>query len=861
MTPPAKPAVKPDWQHIFGLFERAVEVPDGERQAWLDRACGGDEVVRHAVEEMLEADRRGETFIDRGIGRELPRSAAEARRIGSYRLLRQIGQGGMSTVYLAVRDDDAFQRRVVVKLVRRGMESDAILRRLRTERQILAGLDHPWVARLFDGGTTDDGLPYFVMEFVDGVQVDTYCEQHRLNVEGRLALFVKICAAVHYAHQNLVVHRDIKPSNILVTSAGEPKLLDFGIAKLLNPDLASAEIEPTATWQRVMTPSYASPEQVRGQPITTASDVYSLGVLLYKVLTGRLPRSFKGRSPSEIEQMLSETEPVRPSAAVRLPTDEAPPEADWDPEWIKGFERQLAGDLDAIVLKALRAAPSQRYDSVERFAADIERYQRGLPVAARAGTWRYRAARFVRRHRTAVTVAAALLVLVAGFVAAMVSQSARVARERDQARLERDRKEEVLALVLEIFHFSHPFVMPGEKLTVGEALERSVPVLESRLHEQPGVRAELLHASGAIRRVLGDVRLAEEQLAEALELRRELLAEDHPDAIATLIELALVRRNLGRLDDAERLALRAVELARGLVEEKGAVGNGAEPHPSLLSALNALVGVRCWQERYQAAEGPAQEALDLARRSSAPEQEMLTLEHLALIRGAAGDFREAAALYRRALAMRRERYGEQHPILKATLNNLGLNLRRAGELTAAERVYLELLELQRAHFGDDYENPTLFNNLAGLYLAHGDWAAAETWYGNALAAVLERTAADDWRVLALELGLQEARSRGGRPGEAEARLREILERWRPKLEDGHLRVVEGEGILGEALSLQGRCDEAEPLLAGSLEGLLGRARRRDQDDALERLRRHFERCGRPEEIAPFEARLEIPATR
>ena len=308
------------WQRMEEVFQQVLERPPDEQGGFLKEVCGEDETLQRAVASLLEADREGEAFLEKPLapspeaGPPLP--LPSGGRMGPYRLLRQIGEGGMSTVFLAVRDDETFQRRVAVKILRRGMESEDAQRRLRIERQILASLDHSYVARLYDGGTTEEGLPFFVMEYVEGLAIDAYCDHHQLPIAGRIELFRKVCSAVHYAHQNLVVHRDLKPSNILVTAEGSPKLLDFGIAKLLNPELSSSELEPTATWLRILTPHYASPEQVRGEPVTTASDVYSLGVLLYKLLTGRVPYRFDGRTPQEVERILSEKEPSRPSTAV-----------------------------------------------------------------------------------------------------------------------------------------------------------------------------------------------------------------------------------------------------------------------------------------------------------------------------------------------------------------------------------------------------------------------------------------------------------------------------------------------------------------------------------------------------------------
>ncbi|MCB1036088.1 MAG: serine/threonine protein kinase, partial [Acidobacteria bacterium] len=451
-----------------------------------------------------------------------------------------------------------------------GMESESIERRLKAERQILASLDHPYIARLYDGGSTADGRPYFVLEYIDGVPLDEFCEQNQLSVDERLTLFGKVCEAVHYAHQNLVVHRDLKPSNILVTAEGEPRLLDFGIAKLLNPDLHGTGLEPTATWHRLLTPNYASPEQVRGKLVTTATDVYSLGVLLYKILCGRLPHQLTGLSVHEIESVLSEAEPLPPSRVVAEPaadgdeTEARPREPEASAGGGAALRRQLSGDLDAIVLKALRSAPQHRYGSVEQMAADVRRFQEGRPVVARAGSWRYRAGKFLGRNRRGLALAAALVLAAASFVVALALQAARVAYQRDQARLERDLKSQVLLLVQEIFEQSNPFVVPGQELTVREALERTVPLLQGSLGDQPAVRAELLHTSGTLLGILGSHDLAREELEEALELRRGDEEEMGPGLALSLASLAGVYRDQGDLEKAECLAREAVERSRDL---------------------------------------------------------------------------------------------------------------------------------------------------------------------------------------------------------------------------------------------------------------------------------------------------------
>src|SRR6187402_1782963 len=371
-------------------------------------------------------------------------------RLGPYRLIREIGHGGMGTVYLGVRDDDVFQKRVAIKVLNRGMDTDSIVRRFRHERQILASFEHPLIATLLDGGSTPDGRPYFAMEYVEGQPIVDYCDTLRLDTAARLELFCKVCTAVQYAHQNLIIHRDIKPANVLVVADGTPKLLDFGIAKLLNPELAGQTLALTAPGLQLMTPEYASPEQVRGEAVTTATDVYSLGVLLYELLAGRLPYQLTSRTPADIVRIVCESEPIRPSTAVT--TIEAVPTADPATDGdaarerpaaaragrprtvdIDRLQRQLAGDLDNIILKALSKEPSRRYASVDQFSEDVRRHLVGLPVIARKDTWGYRTTKFVRRNR-AVVVAAAMTfaALIAGIIG--TTWQARVARlERARA--------------------------------------------------------------------------------------------------------------------------------------------------------------------------------------------------------------------------------------------------------------------------------------------------------------------------------------------------------------------------------------------------------------------------------------------
>jgi eukaryotic-like serine/threonine-protein kinase len=412
------------WEQMKELFASALELPAGEREAFLRQACGGDDSLVAELQALLSAhDSDPSQSMDSSDSSESAARAAkwEGQRIGPYRLLHRIGSGGMGDVYLAARADEAFNKRVAIKLVQTGINTQEVLRRFRHERQILAALDHPNIARLLDGGTTDDGLPYFVMDYVEGTPINTYCDTHKLAIPERIRLFRDVCSAVHYVHQNLVVHRDLKPSNILVTPEGVPKLLDFGIAKLLKPEFSSHPMDATRIEFRILTPWYASPEQVRGEAVTTASDVYSLGVILYELLTSRRPYRLKSGTSDEIFKAVCDQEPEKPSTRTFQIEDSENKKAETEsqssatiaqlratvPERLR---RELSGDLDMIVMKALRKEPQRRYSSVEQLSEDLRRHLEGLPVTAHRDSTSYRAGKFIRRHKTSVAAAALVIV-------------------------------------------------------------------------------------------------------------------------------------------------------------------------------------------------------------------------------------------------------------------------------------------------------------------------------------------------------------------------------------------------------------------------------------------------------------------
>ncbi len=534
------------WQQIREVFYRALSLRAEERGAYLDAVCSADAELLSEVESLLSSDQQaGAGFMSTPVVdlTHLQPSTAPTRvgrRIGAYNIVEEIGHGGMGEVYRAGRADGQYQKEVAIKLVRGGYDTASLLERFRHERQILASLDQPNIARLLDGGTTDEGIPYLVMELIDGISIDQYCDTYALNVSERLPLFLQVCSAVQYAHQRLVIHRDIKPGNILVTREGVPKLLDFGIAKILDPASSSE-----ATVVSPMTPEYASPEQIRGEPITTATDVYSLGVVLYELLASRSPYPANTRTPHEFARAICEFEPERPSIAVMKRSMKesneftvvgSPPAPEKPRNWSESararFARRVRGDLDVIVLKALRKEPQRRYASVEQFAEDIRRHLEGLPVTARRDSWKYRTGKFATRHKLGVAATALIVVAVLGGVAATVRE-ARIAAANERRAEQRfnDVRKLANSLMYEIHDSIEglPGATPARKLIVQRSLEY-LNGLSREAAEEASLQRELADAyerTGLVQgdpngTNLGDIAGARDSFAKALSIREKL---------------------------------------------------------------------------------------------------------------------------------------------------------------------------------------------------------------------------------------------------------------------------------------------------------------------------------------------------
>jgi eukaryotic-like serine/threonine-protein kinase len=588
------------WQQVKELLATALEMDPAARTAYLDRACANDPPLRSDLDRFLAADQKaGLEFLNTPAhateimeGSEQNASPRVGRRVGPYQIVEEIGAGGMGEVYRAFRADDQYRKQVAIKLVRAGQDSGFVVSRFKNERQILASLDHPNIARLHDGGTTEDGLPYFVMELIEGQPIDQYCAQRELSVPERLKLFMQVCSAVQYAHQRLIIHRDIKPGNILVSSDGTPKLLDFGIAKILDPEAATGPIEATLTVFRVLTPGYASPEQVKGEPITTASDVYSLGVVLYELLTGQHPYRRANSTPQEIARAVCEVEPERPSTAVRRMETTGERRDSQGPSTAtnlldSSIERRgklLRGDLDNIVLMALRKDPQRRYASVEQFAEDIRRHLGSLPVLARKDTIGYRTSKFVTRHKAGVTTAVVVLVILLAAMAITVRQ-ARIAR-LERARAER-RFNDVRKLANSLIFEIHDSIqnMPGATATRKLLLERALEYLDSLAKEASGdvsLQRELAAAylrigslqGSTVDASMGQTNDALASFKKAVAIR-EAVAKADPSNASDQLSLAIAQHSLGRmLDGAGQPGAREhAEQALAITERLEKLGN------------------------------------------------------------------------------------------------------------------------------------------------------------------------------------------------------------------------------------------------------------------------------------------------
>jgi serine/threonine protein kinase/Tfp pilus assembly protein PilF len=731
----------------------------------------------------------------------------EGDRIGPYRVLHTLGVGGMGEVYLAERADSEFDQQVAIKVVFGGSLTRGVHSRIKIERQILAQLDHPNIAHLMDGGSLPDGTAYIVMEYVDGIPIDAFCDSNRLDVVARLKLFQTVCAAVHYAHQNLIVHRDLKPSNILVTADGVPKLLDFGIAKLLDERQAGHHtLAVTQADLRLMTPDHASPEQVRGQAITTASDVYVLGVLLYKLLTGTGPFVIPSMRLTDIERAICEKDPPLPSQTVGPDSsEETRGLTDARSTSAHRLRRTLRGDLDNIVIMAMRKEPERRYSSSQQMAADIQRYLDGKPVIARRDTLSYRSAKFVRRHWLPVTAGAGTAFLILAFATTTYVQSRRIAAERDRvaeqrelAEHERARAEEVSNFLVNLFKLSDPEENRGNLVTARELLDSGAKRLRAGLQNQPATKAALLSTVGEVYDSLG-------QYQDALPILNESLTLQPPShdrsRINTLLELGRARIGAGDLSGAEQPLREALRLSQDTF--------GAASQESG-SALWALGKLRQQQGQFTEAKDLYKRALAISETTLAPQTDVSAeLDDLAQIYSREQQWGLAEQTYKRALEVDRRVLGENHPRVAMHLHNLAVVAQNMGDLKLAESLYLDAIQRQERAYGDHHPQTAAAKGNYGLLLQREErLAEAEPILRDVVTTTLSLYGPDHYKLGYARVSLAMLLHDQGKLAAAESEFRQALAIYDKSLPANHQYRASALMHFARLLVDRGKPDEA-----------------------------------------------------
>ncbi len=899
------------WTRIKQVVGEALDLPPERREAYVAETCADAPDIREAALRMLQVQDEEPAFLETPAGGLMPPTLPE--RIGPYRILEVLGQGGMGIVYRAERADGQFEQQAAIKLIRDATHDPVRLQQFRSERQILASLNHPHIARLYDGGilppetTAPQGIPYLVMEYVAGQPIDAYCDARRLSLDERIRLFLSVCHAVQYAHRNLVVHRDLKPSNILITVGdetspdGTPKLLDFGIAKLLDPMGASAL---TQDGHRALTPEYASPEQIRGTSITTATDVYALGVILYRLLTGHPPYIIDGQTPAALERTICDAPVPNPSTAVRRKTEKTVAEARRSSP--AQLAKHLQGDLDNIVQKALHKDLAQRYTTPADLAADLQRYRTKQPVSAHPPTLRYRARKFIARNTLAVFLTGLALLAVLLGAGAVYIQSI-------QAQAERDRANRALAYVTNLFEILDPEQAGNADLSVldvlgagvartrndfadapeeyaqlmtllgnlyhnlgfydqaielhTEALTRctgtdqieslnhlagahqaqgAYPMADSlyqvahalaQNHLENPAMATALHGRGQVAYETGRLNEAERYLRDALQIRTNQLPPTDPDVLQTQVALATVLQDRGELDEAEQLYRATITM------QEQALG---PDHLHTSATLNGLAALLYEKRAFGEADTLFQRSINIARHrlgSNHPEV-ALRLNNHAMLLARSSRFDEAEPLLREALQIYRERLGNEHQTVAGVLNNLGGLLRRKGDLDAAEPYYREAITLNRALFTDPHPHlASSLRNLAILFYRKGQPDVALPYATEAVDLfdqVLPEThalRANAYRTLGL---IQFDRAQWA---EAEAALRTCLEIRETNRPVGNPGIGQVQSELGEVLLAAGQFEAAEPLLKTGYE-TLNAAAHPDAQAARARLDRLLDQINR-----------------
>jgi eukaryotic-like serine/threonine-protein kinase len=728
--------------------------------------------------------------------------------IGPYRLVQRIGVGGMGEVWRA-EQTAPFHRTVALKLIKAGMDTRAALARFESERQALALMEHPNIAKVFDAGATTEGRPYFVMECVPGPPITIYCDSHGLTIHERLALFTQVCDGVQHAHQKAIIHRDLKPSNVLVTEVDRkpvPKIIDFGLAKAVGPRLSQATVY-TEVGGIVGTPDYMSPEQADSSErnIDTRTDVYSLGVILYELLVGALPyssRSGGAGTPSMLEKIRGE-EPTLPSSKLKAMGESSHDSAAKRGEEPHALRRHLRGELDWISMKALEKERSRRYGSPSELSADIQRYLNNEPVLAGPPSTTYRAGKFIRRHRFGVGVAAAAVILLIAFVITMALQARRIAKERDRANREAAASERVTDFMTQMFKVSDPGQARGNSITAREILDKASNEIETGLATDPQLQARMMNVMGAVYENLGLFAQAEPLFRNALEIRRRNLGDKNKDTLQSMYKLAEVLTWRGNTAEAEKLCRESFETRKSVL--------GPE-HRDTLTSMSWLAWILFIEGRYPEAEKLDRDAIEIARRALGPVDNVTlgAMSRLGIVLSEESKYTEGEAILRHVLGERQQKLGLENPDALASANNLANLLMNEGKNAEAEKLDRDTLPFYRSVFGPD--NPKtlmVVENLAVTVKNQDRYIEAEQLERDAVEIERKKFGPDNRSTLITMSNLAETLIKEGKYAEAEQLLREAIDGKRRVLGPEHPSVFISMDSLGNVLKKEKRYADAE----------------------------------------------------
>ena len=829
-------------RRVRELFDLAMDTPADERAAFVANATSYDETVRNEVRELITLSVDMDSVHSPRVNAVRAASGIDAApvvgtRLGPYTVIALVGRGGMGAVYEAARADDQYRKRVAIKLVQAGRDTDLTLARFRRERQILANLEHRNIATLLDGGVAPDGRPFLVMEYVEGEPITTYCNVRRLSLRGRLGLFRQVCGAVHHAHKNLVVHRDLKPGNIFVAGDGTVKLLDFGIAKLVGDDESGTE-PLTRAEARPFTPEYASPEQITGAPLTTASDVYSLGVVLYELLAGRRPHVVTGSALVDIERAVLEAPVARPSAVV---TDDVA--RDRSERSATQLSRELHGELDNIVLTALRREPERRYASVEAFGDDLQRFLSGKPVRAQRDWAGYRVRKFVQRNTAAVAASLLLLVALAGGGVSTV-----VAARR--ARAEQAKSERVNAFLRTILSSVRP-VTAGRDVPVSELLDSAAARVRTELLTQPGVQLELETVIGQSYQALGRLADAESQLRSALALRQQVDGERSMSYVAGLNALADVVLAKGEYDRADSILRPALALHRSLT---------TKPDTLLAAVLGDLGSVAHSRGQDAEAEGFHRQALAVKRQLFGENDDHVafSLANVSITLGGQGRWAAAESLNRSSLTILRNNHPEPNVNVANVLNALATALDLQGKNAPADSAYRETLAMRRQLLGEDHPDYTFTAfNYSMFAFDQGRYAEAADYSRKILALRGTKLPDSHPSVAAALQTLGRCLDKLGDTDGGGKAIEESLALRRKNLPATSWLIASSESVLGEHRTLTKSYPDAEHLLLHAEEKLMKTFGAESQRTVANRKRlvQLYDAWGRPAQAADWQSRL------